>query len=566
MGYDIVIRGGVVVDGTGAPPYRGDVAITGDRIVAIETSISEPSERVIDAGGAIVTPGFVDIHTHLDAQLAWDPIATSSCWHGVTSVVLGNCGVTFAPCRPDDRAYLAEMMESVEDIPRDAILDGLAWDWETYGEFYASLDRMPKGPNAGGLVGHCALRTYVMGERGLGTEPAKAEDIDAMAELLEEAMAAGALGFSTSRTFLHRVPDGRPVPGTHAAADELLAFADVLGRAGTGVFEGAMRLGERDDDQLSSTRAEIAWMGEASRRSGRPISFGLTHSDRRPDLFRRIIEFCRDENATGACIRPQTTARGIGILFGLESRTPFDGAPVWQELRAATNGRKMQLIRDAAFRQRLIADADVHGTKVDLAKLYVLPLDGPARYDCPSATSLAAIAEERGVSPAAAFIELLLESDGVVNCNLPILNQDLTAVEEMLDDPLVTLGLADAGAHVGQIMDASQPTFLLSYWVQERKRWTLEEAIRRLTSDTADLFGIVGRGRLCVGSFADVNVIDLDALELHQPEYVRDLPGGAGRYVQRAAGYEYTLVNGEVFMERGEHTGALAGRLLRSGG
>ncbi|MGH9132937.1 MAG: amidohydrolase family protein, partial [Ilumatobacteraceae bacterium] len=219
MGYDITIRGGAVVDGTGAPAYRGDVAIAGDRIVAIEPSISERGRRDIDADGAIVTPGFVDIHTHLDAQLAWDPVGTSSCWHGVTSVVLGNCGVTFAPCRPADRAYLAQMMESVEDIPRDAILDGLPWDWETYGDYYDSLDRMPKGPNAGGLVGHCALRTYVMGERGLGTEPAKSDDIDAMAALLDEAMAAGALGFSTSRTFLHRVPDGRPVPGTHAAAD-----------------------------------------------------------------------------------------------------------------------------------------------------------------------------------------------------------------------------------------------------------------------------------------------------------------------------------------------------------
>jgi N-acyl-D-aspartate/D-glutamate deacylase len=564
MDIDIVIRGGMVVDGTGAPAYRGDVAIAGDRIVAIDRTIDEPGARQIDAAGSIVTPGFVDIHTHLDAQLAWDPIATSSCWHGVTSVVLGNCGVTFAPCRPEDRGHLAAMMESVEDIPREAILDGLAWDWETYGEFYASLDRMPKGPNAGGLVGHCALRTYVMGERGLGTEPARADDIDAMAALLDEAMAAGALGFSTSRTFLHRVPDGRPVPGTHAAADELLAFADVLGRSGTGVFEGAMRLGERDDEHLSNTRAEIAWMGEASRRSGRPISFGLTSSDRRPELYRRVIEFCREENATGACLRPQTTARGIGVLFGIESRTPFDGAPAWQELRAATNGRKMQLIRDTVFRQRLIADADVHGTKVDLARLYILPPNGEARYDCPPETSLTAIADERGVSAAAAFIELLLETDGALNCNLPILNEDLGAVEEMLDDPLVTLGLADAGAHVSQIMDASQPTFLLSYWVNERGRWPVEEAVRRLTSDTADLFGIAGRGRLCVGSFADVNVIDLDALRLHQPEFVHDLPGGAGRYVQRASGYEYTLVNGEVFMEAGEHTGALAGRVLRN--
>ena len=314
MGYDIVIRDGLVVDGTGSRAYRGDVAIGGDRIVAIEPSISERGEREIDAGGAIVTPGFVDIHTHLDAQLAWDPLATSSCWHGVTSVVLGNCGVTFAPCRPDDRARLAEMMESVEDIPRDAILEGLPWDWETYGEYYASLGRMAKGVNAGGLVGHCALRMFVMGERGLGTEPATADDIDEMAALLDEGMGAGALGFSTSRTFLHRVPDGRPVPGTHATADELLAFADVLGRHGTGVFEGAMRLGERDDGLLTNTRAEIAWMGEASRRSGRPVSFGLTYSDRRPDLHRRVIEFCRDENSRGGCIRPQTTARGIGLV------------------------------------------------------------------------------------------------------------------------------------------------------------------------------------------------------------------------------------------------------------
>jgi N-acyl-D-aspartate/D-glutamate deacylase len=404
-----------------------------------------------------------------------------------------------------------------------------------------------------------------MGERGLGTEPATSDDIDAMVALLDEAMAAGALGFSTSRTYLHRVPDGRPVPGTHAAADELLALADVLGRRGVGVFEGAMRLGERDDERLSSTAAEIALMGEASRRSGRPLSFGLTQSDRRPDLHRRVIDLCRAENDTGACLRPQTTARGIGLLFGLESRTPFDASPAWQELRDATNGRRMQLIREPAFRQRLISDADVHGTRVDLTKLYVLPA-GPARYDCAPDTSLAAIAAERGVSPAAAFLELLLETDGALNCNLPLLNQDLGAVEEMLDDPLVTLGLADAGAHVGQIMDASQPTFLLTYWVRERERWSVEEAVRRLTSDTADLFGIVDRGRLRPGSFADVNVIDLDELTLHQPEYVHDVPGGAGRYVQRASGYRATLVNGEVFMEDGEHTGVFAGRLLRSNG
>jgi N-acyl-D-aspartate/D-glutamate deacylase len=567
MNHDIIIRNGTVVDGTGAPARRADVGIDGDRIVEIvdatEGGISAVARRDIDATDRLVTPGFVDIHTHLDAQLAWDPIGTSSCWHGVTSVVMGNCGVTFAPCRPADRATLAEMMESVEDIPADAILDGLAWDWETFGEYYESIGRLPKGPNAGGLVGHSALRTYVMGERGLDEAPATGDDIAAMARLVDEAMAAGALGVSTSRTFLHKVPDGRPVPGTYAAADELLAFAEVLRDHGAGVFEGAMRLGERDNAAYDNSRGEVALMGEISRRSGRPVSFGLTQSTRRPDLYERVLDFVRDENAAGANLRPQTTARGVGILFGLETRTPFDRAPSWKELRAAVNGRKMQMVRDSNFRQTLIAEADVHGTPLDLDGLFVLPAGG-ARYDCDPSSSLSAIAVDRGVSPAAAFIELVLETDGALVANMPFLNQDLAAVEAMLDDPLVTLGLADAGAHVGQIMDASQPTFFLTYWVRERQRWGIEEAVRRLTSDTADLFGVADRGRLAPGAFADVNVIDFENMHLPIPEYVTDFPHGAGRYVQGATGYDYTLVNGEVFMDHGEHTGVLAGRLLRS--
>ena len=567
MNHDIIIRNGTVVDGTGTAARVADVAIAGDRVVEItdasDGGIASHGHRELDATDRIVTPGFVDIHTHLDAQLAWDPIGTSSCWHGVTSVVMGNCGVTFAPCRPEDRATLAEMMESVEDIPADAILGGLAWDWETYGEYYDSIDRLPKGPNTGGLVGHSALRTYVMGERGLDEAPATGDDIAAMANLLDEAMAAGALGVSTSRTFMHKVPDGRAVPGTHATADELLAFAEILHDRGAGIFEGAMRLGERDNDAYDNSRAEVALMGEISRRSGRPVSFGLTQSNRRPDLYERVLEFVKDENADGATVRPQTTARGVGILFGLETRTPFDRSPSWKELRGAVNGRRLQMVRDANFRQRLIHEADVHGTPLNLGEIFVLPADG-ARYDCDPASSLAAIAAERGVSPAAAFIELILESEGSLVASMPFLNQDLAAVETMLDDPLVTLGLADAGAHVGQIMDASQPTFLLSYWIRERQRWSIEEAVRRLTSDTADLFGVAGRGRLAVGSFADVNVIDLEQLHLPIPEYVNDFPNGAGRYIQKSTGYDYTLVNGEVFMEHGEHTGALNGRLLRS--
>jgi N-acyl-D-amino-acid deacylase len=567
MVHDIIIRNGTVVDGTGAAARRADVGIRGDLIAEIadldDGGIDGRGRREIDAEGRLVTPGFVDIHTHLDAQLAWDPVGSSSCWHGVTSQVMGNCGVSFAPCRVEDRAFLAEMMESVEDIPRDAILELLPWDWETYGEYYETIDRLPKGPNTGGLVGHSALRTYVMGERGLDENPASGDDICAMVRLLDEAMAAGALGVSTSRTLLHKVPDGRAIPGTYAAADELLAFAEVLHEHGAGIFEGAMRLGERDNTALDNTRAEVALMGEISRRSGRPVSFGLTQSARRPDLYERVIAFVKEENAAGGDVRPQTTARGIGILFGLETRTPFDRAPSWKELRAAVNGRRLQMVRDASFRQTLIAEADVHGTPIDLDQLFVLP-PGEARYDCDPAHSLAAIAAERGVSPAAALIELILETDGALVANLPFLNQDLEAVEAMLDDPLVTLGLADSGAHVSQIMDASQPTFLLTYWIRERQRWSIEEAIRRLTSDTADLFGIHNRGRIAVGACADVNVIDFEGLHLPHPEWVADFPHGAGRYVQRASGYDYTIVNGSVFMEHGEHTGVLAGRMLRS--
>ena len=567
----MLIRGGTVVDGTGAPPRIADVAIINDHVVDVSPKIVGSAARVIDATDRVVTPGFVDIHTHLDAQLAWDPIGSSSCYHGITSVVMGNCGVTFAPCKPEDRSVLAAMMESVEDIPRQAILDGLAWDWVTYGEYLGSMHRLPKGLNVGGMVGHCALRQYAMGERGIEQAPPTADDLRTMSDLLAEALRGGALGFSTSRTFLHKVPDGRPVPGTYAEPAELFAFAEVLRRHGAGVFESASRIGEgeRDNADIPGTRAEMAWMGEVSRRSGRPVSFGLLQHDSRPDLYARVIELAKHENLTGAMVRPQTTARSVGVLFSLDTRSPFDRAACWRELKEMRNGKKLVALRDPVMRTKLIEAADATPPGLDLARLFVVnPLDGSlnrgARYDLDPATSLAAIAHHRGISAAAAYIELQLESDGTLVCSFPFLNQQMSAVEEMLDEPLVTLGLADAGAHVGQILDASQPTFLLSYWIRERKRWSLEEGIRRLTSDTADLFGLAGRGRLTAGSFADVNVIDLEALELPAPSYVYDFPHGAGRYVQGSTGYDYTLVNGQVFMDHGEHTGAFAGAMLKN--
>jgi N-acyl-D-amino-acid deacylase len=567
----MLIRGGTVIDGTGAPATVADVAIVDDHIVDIAPNIVGTAARVIDAEGRVVTPGFVDIHTHLDAQLAWDPIGSSSCFHGITSVVMGNCGVTFAPCKPEDREILAAMMESVEDIPRAAILDGLAWDWVTYGEYLESMGRLPKGLNVGGMVGHCALRQYAMGERGIEQAPPTADDLATMTDLLAEAMRGGALGFSTSRTFLHKVPDGRPVPGTYAEPDELFAFADVLGRYGAGVFESASRIGEgeRDDADIPATRAEMAWMGEVSRRSGRPVSFGLLQHDSRPDLYAQVIELAKYENERGANVRPQTTARSVGILFSLNTRSPFDRASCWRDLKEKNNGMKLVALRDPTTRTRLIESADAEPPAFDLAQLFVVnqlagsPHRG-ARYDLDPSTSLAAIADHRGISAAAAYIELQLESNGELVCSFPFLNQKLSAVEQMLDEKVVTLGLADAGAHVGQILDASQPTFLLSYWIRERARWSIEEGVRRLTSDTADLFGLAGRGRLAPGSFADVNVIDFEALDMPAPSYVYDFPHGAGRYVQGASGYDYTLVNGQVSIDHGEHTGVFAGSMLKN--
>ncbi|HEX4490505.1 MAG TPA: amidohydrolase family protein [Acidimicrobiia bacterium] len=563
MPHDLVIKGGTIVDGSGAERFTGDVAIDGDRIVEVGR-VGGRGRRTIDADGLVVTPGFVDIHTHLDAQLSWDPVATSSCWHGVTSVVLGNCGVTFAPCRPADRAYLAELMESVEDIPAGSILAGLSWEWETYGDYLGEIDRLPKGVNVGGMVGHCAVRHHVMGERGLDDRPAPAEDVAAMADAVDEAMAAGALGFSTSRTLLHRVPDGRPVPGTWADTDELYAIGDVLGRRERGVFEVAPRF-EQPGPDYAGTRAEVHWMAEIQRRTGRPVTFGVAQSDLGPELYKRIYECVDEEAAAGGVLRPQTTARGIGLLFGLANRTFFGASQVWRDLQKLDLDARVATLEDASRRELLIEEGRRHKPiGLDFRGVYVMR--GPdAHYDYTEADSLEHHARVAGEDVVEAFVRISRETRGRALFSFPFLNQQMTAVEEMLAHPQTAIGLADSGAHVGLIMDAGLPTWFLSYWVRDRERFTLEDAVRRMTSDTASIFGVADRGALTPGAFADVNLIELDALALPLPEYVHDFPAGAGRYIQRGRGYEATVVNGEVFMEGGEHTGALTGVTLRSG-
>ncbi|UDY34738.1 N-acyl-D-amino-acid deacylase family protein [Dermatobacter hominis] len=573
MAHDLVIRGGRLVDGTGAPARPADVAVDDGTV----TEVTGPGDagrgdREIDADGLVVTPGFVDLHTHLDAQVAWDPLGTSSSWHGVTSVVMGNCGVTFAPCRPDDRAYLADMMESVEDIPAESIMAALPWDWETYGGYLDSLERTPSAMNLGGMVGHCALRYWAMGDRSMDpdAEPTAAE-LEEMVGLLDEAMAAGALGFSTSRTLRHKVPDGRQVPGTFADREELLTLAGVLGGWRRGIFESAPRF-DGEGPSEPRCRSELEWMREVALRTGRPVTFNLTHTFENPEHHRLAVELARAANAEGALIRPQTTSRGIGVLFSLQSATPFGRHPSWAALRDLDLGGRLAAIRDPETRSRLIAEAESGPSAEELTRFFVTGADGVpgqrdgiARYDCDPRSSLPAVAAERGVSMAEAFLDLCDRTDGRVLVYWPLLNQSMDAIAEMLLDDTVIMGLADAGAHVGQILDASQPTWFLTHWTRDHGLVPIERAVQRLSSDTADFVGLTDRGRVVPGAAADINVIDWDGLALPVPEFAHDLPKGAGRWIQRAEGYVATVVNGTVALEHGEHTGELPGTVLRSG-
>jgi N-acyl-D-aspartate/D-glutamate deacylase len=453
-------------------------------------------------------------------------------------------------------------MESVEDIPADSIRAGVPFSWETYGEYLQAIDSMDKGINYGGMVGHCAVRYHAMGARSLDETPANQQDIDKMTALVDEAMSGGALGFSTSRTYMHKVPDGRCVPGTYADTEELLAIGRVLGKHGKGVFEAAARLGEGDKEaHLPRTRAEVAWMGQVSRENNLNVTFGLTHSFRRPDLYRKVIEFAEEENALGANLRPQTSARGIGGLFAMDHRTPFRNEPAWQELERLPFAERVNALEDENIRGRL---ANLTQPMLFDMNLAFILTDDNVDYSHNPENTLAAHAKRMNVTPVEAFIALNRQHKGRALVWYPGLNQSIDAVGEMLKNPTVAMGLADSGAHVGQIMDASSPTWLLSHWVRDTRQIQLEEAIRGWTSDTASLFGIKDRGVLRQGAYADINVLDIANLGVDLPEYKHDFPGGAGRYVQTGTGYEHTIVNGQPFMESGEHTGALAGLTLRS--
>ena len=568
---DLVIRNGQVVDGTGADARHADVGITDGRITEVGPSLGR-AKRELDADGALVTPGFVDIHTHYDGQATWDPLLTPSCWHGVTTVVMGNCGVGFAPVAPERHEWLIGLMEGVEDIPGSALSVGIDWAWESFGEYLDALGHKPRLMDIGTQVPHGAVRAYVMGERGAANEPATEQDIEAMAAIVREGMRAGALGFSTSRTLAHRAIDGEPVPGTFAAEDELFGIGAVLGELGTGVFElaPAGALGE----DLAAPEREVDWMVRLSRAIGRPVSFALTQNNADPNQWRKLLDLVDAAAAGGVPVHPQVHGRTVSLLLGLQTFHPAQFTAAWGDLGMglADRAEQVAMISDPAVRERLVReltaleDDPVVMGFMNPANTYLL--GDPPQYEPGPERCVETIATDQGRSRWEVLLDALVAADGTELLNAPVLNYsdgNLDAAHAMLTDPNSVFGLGDGGAHAGQTCDASTTTFLLSHWARDRSgaRLSVPEAVHKMTGATAALYGLGDRGTLEVGKVADLNLIDFDTLGLRRPEWANDLPGGAGRLIQRADGYIATVKSGEVTLEHGEATGALPGSLLR---
>lgn len=551
MAHDIVIRGGQIVDGTGAEPLRGDLAIDGGFITAAG-EIDQRGTQEIDAEGHMVTPGFVDLHTHLDAQIGWDPLLTPVSWHGVTTALMGNCGVTFAPCKPSDQELLAGMMETVEDIPKHAILNGLAWDWEEYGGYLDSLDRCRPSINVAGLVGHCAVRFYVMGERAVEEQATDDEKLE-MAQIVGRAMDRGAVGFSTNRYPPHVLPDGRSIPGTYADADELLQIAEVVG-ARNGLMQNVL-----DFSKFDFTTKLLKEIARAS--GGRVLfSFGVT-AERQSGVGAAsyVEELCKE----GLDITAISQPRGSGFVFGLQATLPAQGE-TWKRLKSADFAGRFEMIQDAETARKLVQEAKQDGaTRLPLQHVFWMG-DGPyPKYDTPAEENLKAMADARGEHWSETFLRLSVDSKGKALFTLRMFNLNLQALGDMFKSERVFPSLGDAGAHVSQIMDAGWATFVLSHWVRDTQLYTLGEAVRRLTSAPARIIGLRDRGLIAPGMRADVNVFDpATVAELH-PELVHDFPGGAPRFIQKSVGYKATLVNGRVSVLDGEHTGERQGQVLR---
>ncbi len=563
MTHDLVIRNGTIVDGSGGASYPADVAVDGGRIVAIGR-VNDKGKQTIDAAGHVVAPGFVDGHTHMDAQVFWDPIGSCSCYHGVTSVVMGNCGFTLAPCKKEDADFVFRNLERAEDLSRAAMLAGIDWTWETFPEYLDTIDRLPKGINYAGYIGHSALRTYVMGESAFEKE-ASADQVKEMQAVVKEAMRAGAVGFSTSRTINHQTADDRPVASRLAHWDEVRAIVNAVGETGKGVFEIAGEGPGRDPDRQ---REYFDRLKNLAVESGVTQTWGMFSSRHAPDYWRAYFDLIDETAAAGGRMFAQVHSRGLNTLFSFESNLPYDKWEHWKDIRSLPLSEQKVKLRDPAIRAKLVetANREYRGPRIVGAELrppnwdFVYAMDDMT-YDKPS---MAQMAREKGVDPVELMIDLALAHDLKLFFRAPIANEIMEPVLEMMKHPRAAVTFSDSGAHVSQIMDSSLQTHLLSYWVREKQALSLEQAVRMITYNTATLWGLHDRGLIRRGMAADLVVFDPDTVGPNMPEVVRDLPAGSMRLKQTATGIRHTIVNGEILLTDNQHTGAVPGQLLRS--
>ena len=569
MSHDLIIRNGNIVDGLGRAPVIGDIAIEGNRIVAIG-SVSGKGKRELDAGGLVVTPGFVDLHTHFDAQVGWDPQLTPASWHGVTTALMGNCGVTFAPVRDADKETLAIMMESVEDIPRHAIMTGLSWNWNSYGEYLDSIEKLSPAINLAGMVGHAAARFYVMGERAVDENPTGSE-IDAMASLIGDSVREGAVGFSTNRLRAHVMPDGRPIPGTFATDEELVKISAAVGREG-GILQSVIEGGAKLEAELQLIKKQLT-----AARTRLLFSAPWEPGKDGKSAYQPAIN---DMQSHGLDVMGTTQPRAAAFLSGLKSNVLYGmrhKGQAWRDLRDLDFEGRLAAIRDSNMRARLIEEAKVMegaqsiGQTMTSSRFSIPPAasfwmgdeDRP-NYTGGSEMSLETLSAQANEHPAETWIRLMVESNGQGLFMVRFVNQDLEVLPDFMRSDWIVPGVGDAGAHVSVIMDSGWTSFLLSYWHRDRSEFTLEEAVHYLTAKQARVIGLNDRGSLEVGKYADINVIDIDRLSEKQPMRVHDFPGGAPRFIQRAIGYRATVVNGKVILENDELTGVVGGSVLRN--
>ncbi len=582
MSHDLVIRGGSIVDGTGADAYAGDIAVDGDQITEIG-QVSGKGKREIDAQGLTVTPGFVDLHTHLDAQIGWDPQATSISWHGVTTGLLGNCGVTFAPCRPNDRELLAGMMETVEDIPRRAILEGLPWNWESYGEYLNSIEAMNPGINLCGMVGHCAIRFYVMGERaidepegniqdwmptrlryqteslsnveGTGLRRPTEDEIKQIAAIAGQSVKEGAIGFSTNRLPNHLLPDGRAIPGTYAHGDELRAIAREVGRYG-GIMQTVFGQPKENTPRFDD---EFELLADEAR-----LTRGVLYSSSTEMDIDSQDKKVKALLAEGLNVASVTVPRSGGAVAGLFTNILFQSRS-WKALLSLDNAGRLRAIRDPETRRRLVGEIKSKDEGVGTRRWFPMGNEDRPRYTQAQNESLYDIAKAAGEHPVETFLRITDESDGKAMFHLRAFNLNIDDVERLIQTDWVVPNQGDAGAHVSLMNDSGCTSFVLSHWVRDKGTFTLTEAVRKLTSMPAGVLGLSDRGSLLVGKRADINIIDIDKVAERQPEIVHDMPFGAPRFIQRGLGYRATVCNGTVILENDELTGDRGGRVIRSG-